>query len=93
MAAIAGVLITPRINFTTFSLTIIVIDAFTAALIGRLSSLPITVVGAMFLGLAQTYPRAFFSNAGVGELVTFALVLATLAVVFRPRIAGLRLSA
>jgi len=84
MAAIAGVLITPLISFTTFALTLIVIDAFTAALIGRLSSLPLTVVGAVFLGLAQTYPRAFVSNAGSGEVATFALVIVTLLVLFRP---------
>ena len=84
MAAIAGVLITPLINFDNYSLTIVVIDAFAAALIGRLTSLPMTVVGGMFLGLAQTYPRAFFSSAGIGELVTFLMVLATLAVLFRP---------
>lgn len=84
MAAIAGVLITPLINFNTYSLTLIVIDAFAAALIGRLTSLPWTVVGAMFLGLAQTYPRAFSSNAGVSEVVSFVLVLGTLAILFRP---------
>src|SRR6266550_2967661 len=84
MGAIAGVLITPRINFDPISLTIVVIYAFTAALIGRLTSLPWTVVGAMFLGLAQTYPRAFSSQSGLGELVTFGLVLVVLAVLFRP---------
>ena len=84
MGAIAGVLITPRINFDPISLTIVVIDAFTAALIGRLTSLPWTVVGAMFLGLAETYPRIFSSNAGAGHAVTFALVLLTLAILFRP---------
>ncbi|MCW2976030.1 MAG: inner-rane translocator, partial [Actinomycetia bacterium] len=84
MGAIAGVLITPRINFDPISLTIVVIDAFTAALIGRLTSLPWTVVGAMFLGLAETYPRIFSSNAGAGHAVTFALVLMTLAILFRP---------
>lgn len=84
MGAIAGVLITPRINFDPISLTIIVIDAFTAALIGRLTSLPWTVVGAFFLGLAETYPRIFSSNAGAGDAVTFALVLLTLAILFRP---------
>src|SRR5437016_84273 len=82
--AIAGVLITPRINFDPISLTIVVIDAFTAALIGRLTSLPWTVVGAMFLGLAETYPRIFSSNAGAGDAVTFTLVLLTLAILFRP---------
>ena len=85
MGAIAGVLITPRINFDPISMTIVVIAAFTAALIGRLTSLPWTVVGAMFLGLAETYPRLFSSNAGAGNAVTFALVLLTLAILFRPR--------
>ena len=85
MGAVAGVLITPRINFDPISLTIVVIDAFTAALIGRLTSLPWTVVGAMFLGLAETYPRVFSSNAGTGNAVIFALVLVTLAILFRPR--------
>jgi branched-chain amino acid transport system permease protein len=84
MGAIAGVLITPAINFDPISLTIVVIDAFTAALIGRLTSLPWTVVGAFFLGLAETYPRIFSSNAGAGHAVTFALVLLTLAILFRP---------
>ena len=84
MGAVAGVLITPRINFDPISLTIVVIDAFTAALIGRLTSLPWTVAGAMFLGLAETYPRIFSSNAGAGDAVAFALVLLTLAILFRP---------
>ena len=84
MGAIAGVLITPRINFDPISLTIVVIDAFAAALIGRLTSLPWTVAGAMFLGLAETYPRIFSSNAGAGDAVTFVLVLLTLAILFRP---------
>jgi branched-chain amino acid transport system permease protein len=92
MAAVAGVLITPMINFTPFALTLVVIDAFTAALIGRLQSLPLTVVGAILLGLAQTYPRAFFSNAGVGEVVTFALVIATLVFLFRPGAQRVRLA-
>jgi branched-chain amino acid transport system permease protein len=89
MGAIAGVLITPQINFDPISLTIVVIYAFTAALIGRLTSLPWTVVGAFFLGLAQTYPGIFSSNSGTGYAVTFALVLLTLAVLFRPG-SGLR---
>lgn len=84
MGAIAGVLITPRINFDPISLTIVVISAFTAALIGRLTSLSWTVVGALFLGLAETYPRIFSSNAGAGYAVSFALVLLTLAILFRP---------
>jgi branched-subunit amino acid ABC-type transport system permease component len=84
MGAIAGVLITPQTTFSPIYLTIIVIYAFTAALIGRLTSLPWTVVGGFALGLAQTYPGVFSSNSGTGYAVTFALVLLTLAVLFRP---------
>jgi branched-chain amino acid transport system permease protein len=91
VAAVAGVLITPLINFNTYSLTLIVIDAFTAALIGRLTSLPMTLVGALLLGLAQEYPTAFSSNSGVAEVATFALVLVTLLVVYRPKVGALRL--
>ena len=90
MAAVAGVLITPLLNFDTYSLTVLVIDAFTAALIGRLTNLPMTVVGAILLGLVQYYPKAFFSQPGLSELSTFALALITLAVVFRPGLASAR---
>ena len=91
VAAVAGVLITPLINFNTYSLTIIVIDAFTAALIGRLVSLPMTLVGAIALGLAQQYPTAFTSNGGMAEVTTFALVLLALGVIYRPGVGGSRL--
>ncbi|HEY0399797.1 MAG TPA: branched-chain amino acid ABC transporter permease [Acidimicrobiia bacterium] len=84
MAAVAGVLITPLIAFDTFSLTVVVINAFAAALFGRLSSLPLTVVGGFLLGMAQTYPRMFSGLSGTADLVTFVLVLGTLGILFRP---------
>jgi branched-subunit amino acid ABC-type transport system permease component len=90
VAAVAGVLITPLINFNTYSLTILVIDAFTAALIGRLVSLPMTLVGAVLLGIAQQWPTAFTSNGGFAEVTTFGLVLVALLFVFRPGAGALR---
>ncbi len=92
MAAVAGVLITPLINFDTFSLTVVVIDAFAAALIGRLTNLPLAVAGGFLLGLAQTYPRAFSSLAGTSDLVTFVVVLVALTVLFRPGARRVRLA-
>ena len=53
LAALAGILITP-IQGTAMSanaLTLLVIDAFAAAMFGRLKSLPRTFVGAIVLGL------------------------------------------
>jgi branched-chain amino acid transport system permease protein len=91
VAAVAGVLITPLINFDTYSLAIIVIDAFTAALIGRLVSLPMTLVGAVLLGCAQQWPTAFTTNGGFAQATTFALVLLALLFLYRPSVGGLRL--
>src|SRR5262245_40086186 len=57
LAALAGVLITP-IQGATMSanaLTLLVIDAFAAAMFGRLRSVPRTFVGALVLGLATNY--------------------------------------
>ena len=57
LAVLAGVLITPVIGGTleANSLTLLVVDAFAAALFGRLRSIPLTFVGAIVLGLASTY--------------------------------------
>lgn len=91
MAAVAGVLITPFIKFDPFTLTLIVVASFAAALIGRLQSLTFTVVGAMLLGLAQQIP-ALFNAGGTAnqQAVTFLLVLLALGVLFRPGVRALR---
>ena len=62
LAALAGVLITP-IQGSTMSataLTLLVIDAFAAAMFGRLRSVPRTFVGALVLGLAGSYVIGYF---------------------------------
>jgi branched-chain amino acid transport system permease protein len=92
IAAVAGVLITPLINFDNYSLTIVVIYAFAAALIGRLSSLPGAVLGAVLLGLATEYARLFSSKSGTGQLATFLVLLGALLLVFRPGAQKIRLA-
>ena len=62
LAALAGVLITP-IQGSTMSataLTLLVIDAFAAAMFGRLRSVPRTFIGALVLGLAGSYVVGYF---------------------------------
>ncbi|MFA5891334.1 MAG: branched-chain amino acid ABC transporter permease [Actinomycetota bacterium] len=57
LAGIAGILIsTPAAD--AFSLTLLVIQAFAAALLGRLVSLPATFVGGIVLGLLTTVPAS-----------------------------------
>jgi branched-chain amino acid transport system permease protein len=61
LSALAGILITPFTGGTLSAtlLTLLVINAFAAAMFGRLRSLPLTYVGAVILGLAT---RASFKQ-------------------------------
>ncbi|GAA4486480.1 hypothetical protein GCM10023094_42960 [Rhodococcus olei] len=57
LAVVAGILVTPISGGTLEAnlLTLLVIDAFAAAMFGRLRSIPRTFAGAIGLGLAGTY--------------------------------------
>lgn len=81
LAAIAGILITPFINLDTIGLTLLILDALAAALIGGLVSLPLTVAGGFLLGLAETYPSLWIHNSiGFPKLVAILVILAVLVV-------------
>ena len=84
VAALAGILITPFINFDTTSLTLLIIDALAAALIGGLVSLPLTVLGGFLLGLLETYPTIWIQSLGFPRLVSLLVILVVL-VVRNPR--------
>ena len=79
-AAVAGLLLTPLTSLNTTELTIVSITAFGAALIGGLSSLTMTFVGGIVLGLLQSLlvlvvpPQIF----GASDVLTFAVILAVL---------------
>ena len=52
ISALAGVLVTPLLSsLDTVTLVIFTIQALAAALVGRLQSLPLTVVGGLALGV------------------------------------------
>ena len=90
MAAVAGVLLTPRLNFDTISLTVLVIEGLIAAVIGGLSSLPLTVVGGFILGVAEAWPRAFApTNPGLEKFVAVLVVVAVLSI-RPPKVLGAR---
>ena len=83
VAAIAGILISPFINFDTISLTLLVLDALAAALIGGLVSLPLTVAGGFLLGLMETYPRIWVQSQDFPKLIALLVILAVL--IFRAK--------
>src|SRR5947209_2679882 len=78
VAALAGILITPFINFDTTSLTLLIIDALAAALIGGLVSLPLTVLGGFVLGLLETYPTIWIQSLGFPRLIAVLVIIAVL---------------
>ncbi len=55
LSAVAGILIASQINLDIDTLTLLVVNGYAAAMVGRLRSLPLTFVGAIVLGLLQSY--------------------------------------
>ncbi len=84
LAAVAGILIAPESGLVVELLTLVVVDAFAAAAVGRLRSFPLTFLGAMVLGIGQQFIRSFldfpggFSNAdrALPTILLFVVVLA-----------------
>ena len=55
LAALAGILLAPQVGLGYIELTLLVISAYAAAMVGRLTNLPRTFLGALVLGLLQSY--------------------------------------
>lgn len=53
LAALGGVLFAAGTNLNAIVLTLLVLNAYGAAMVGRLTSLPLTCLGALLLGLSQ----------------------------------------
>lgn len=79
-AAIAGLLLAPLTTLNTTQLTIVVITAFGAALIGGLTNLPLTFLGGIFLGVSQSLLILIIPAqvAGAKDVLTFAVILGVL---------------
>ena len=65
LAAVAGVLLAPILQLNVLVLTLLVINAYAAAMVGRLKSLPLTFAGALALGLAESFAVRYLPNEGV----------------------------
>ena len=77
LAAVAGLLLAPFVSLTTTSLTVLVIEAFGAALIGGLTSLSLTFAGGILLGVGQSVLTIWLPS-GAKDVLTFAVILAVL---------------
>ena len=55
LAGLAGILLAPLVTLDIILLTLLVITGYAAAMVGRLKSLPLTFLGGLALGLAETH--------------------------------------
>ncbi|MBI2709235.1 MAG: ABC transporter permease [Actinobacteria bacterium] len=55
LAALGGILIAPAIALDAPSLSLLIVNAYAAAIFGRLRSIPLTFVGAIVIGLTEAY--------------------------------------
>lgn len=85
MAALAGILVAPEIEFNPANLnSLMLIVAISAAAFGQVRSLPLTVLGGLLIGLLESHyqewvnlgPDFGFANRGIAPIVLFLVVLA-----------------
>lgn len=67
MASLAGVLIAPGRSYNHLFLTLLVVNGYAAAILGRLRSLPLTFVGALLLGVGEAYLIGYSQRFSFGE--------------------------
>lgn len=99
MAAIAGIFLAQEFgNFDSQGLTLFIVEAFAAAIIGRLRSLPMTLVGGAVIGFALSFQREFLSFPqewlSLGRQGVIPGIILFLSLLFLPqaRIEGRRLA-
>ncbi|HET7682259.1 MAG TPA: ABC transporter permease [Marmoricola sp.] len=83
LAALGGILLAPTIGLQYYDLTLLVISAYAAAMLGKLTDLRLSYIGAMVLGILQSYAVGYLPSTGtfggvravVPTLFLFAVIL------------------
>jgi branched-subunit amino acid ABC-type transport system permease component len=95
LAALAGILVAPTVTLSATALTLLIVDAYAASVIGRLRSIPMTFVGAVILGLAVSYSVAYLPQnsyiQGFEGAVPAIILFAALMLLPQSRLRGHRL--
>ena len=87
-AVLAGILLAPSLNLDATVLTLLVVQAFGAAAIGRFSSLPLTYVGGLVIGIIASVATKYVvtgSAALAGLPASIPFIVLFLVLVFTPR--------
>ncbi len=95
-ASMAGLLLAPSLNLDVLVITMLVVQAFGAAAIGYFSSLPLTFVGGLIVGVAGSIATKYASSPSVSWLsglpagLPFIILFIVLIVTPRARLAERR---
>lgn len=61
LAALSGILISPLLQLSVLPLTLLIVNAYAAAMFGRLRSLPLTFAGGLIIGIAENYSSNYLN--------------------------------
>lgn len=91
-AALTGVLIAPTSGLESVALTFLVVQAFGAAAVGGFSSIPLTYVGALVIGVASSVSTKYMLEipelSGLSSSLPFLFLLVALLVIPRHKLDG-----
>ena len=88
LAAVAGIFLAEELaQLNVQGLTLLIIDAFAAAIIGRLKSLPLTYVGGIIIGLSISFQQNFLIWGGrwIGAAPAIPSIVLFIALLFVPQ--------
>jgi branched-chain amino acid transport system permease protein len=85
---LSGLLLSNLVSLDIVTLTFIVIPALAAALIGRLRSLWLTLLGGFLIGIIQSSASAFSDIADYRNMTPFVLAIVPLLFLGRGQVEG-----
>jgi ABC-type branched-subunit amino acid transport system ATPase component/branched-subunit amino acid ABC-type transport system permease component len=89
-ASLAGVLLAPSVGLDATVLTLLVVQAFAAAAIGVFSSIPLTYLGGLFVGICTAVATEFFTStswtSGLPSALPFIVLFIALIVTRKGRL-------
>jgi sulfate-transporting ATPase len=80
LAAVAGILVVPLSGLAVSNLTLVVVGAMAAALVGGFSSFPVTLAAGVVIGIVQSEMARYVHQPGVSDAFPFLAIMAVLIV-------------
>lgn len=78
LAGLSGILVTPTLVLNPLQMTLIMVTAFGAALLGGFTSLPLALGGGLLIGVVQEVATGYVRASGVTDAIGFIAAFAVL---------------